>query len=380
MTIQQHIPEIDLTHPQADGMDEPEVIVRHPELATEPADSRALVPNRSPQLILQAEVCGTGCETNRKRFRTVRELYSTEHRQIEWLVPGILPNESLISIQGRPKCGKSTFVFAMIKALVEGEIFLGNKLGPIKVVYLSEQNRVSFCQQLSESGIEPTTENMSVMTAEDFHQGRWDQNFDSAQRQLLETQSRLLVVDSWGKFSNFSEHEDEYQSGPTHLRVNKLRHLIGVTGATVLIIHHTGKQGNRSLIDAGLGATALAAQVDQAFALSGEPQKQAARSKDMPTARHRCLMSAGRFTDAITDIQIERLEDATYRTASTEAVANFPMHPPAREVLEKAYAANPEMATYGNQKLSIALRKMDIHLSERQIVKCRQEHPELRRT
>jgi AAA domain len=319
-------------------------------------------------------------EALRKRFWTVKELYGKDYKPVEWLVPGILPNESLVSIQGRPKCGKSTFVFAMMRALLEGGTFLEAQVRPSRVVYLSEQNRISFCQQLQESGINPDTENMSVMTAEDFYIGRWEQNFEAAEQQLLKTRSRLLVVDSWGKFSSFSEYEDEYQSGPTQLRVNKLRHIIGATGATVLIIHHTSKQQKRNLIDAGLGATALAAQVDQAFSLSGEPQKQAAGSKEMLTERHRCLKSVGRFTDAITDVQIERLGDGRYRRPLPDLAARASSVSPRPEViLREAYVANPQLANFGNQKLSRELDKMDIALSERQIAKCRTEHPELSR-
>lgn len=356
---------------------------RPPQPQHEPAhlETPALdYPEERVESTREAEAVRPVAETLRKRFRTVKELYSTEYRPVEWFVPGILPNESLVSIQGRPKCGKSTFVFAMTKALLEGGTFLENQVRPTKVVYLSEQNRISFCQQLKESGIDPATENMSVMTAEDFYIGPWEQNFEAAEQQISKTGAKLLVVDSWGKFANFSQYEDEYQSGPTQLRVNKLRHLIWATGATILIIHHTSKHQKRNLIDAGLGATALAAQVDQTFSLSGEPQKQAASSKHMSTERHRCLKSVGRFTDAISDIQIERLRNGTYRKAPLETVGRVPVVPqPPQEVLGKAFAANPELANYGNQKLSRELKKMGIDLSERKIKKCREEHPELGR-
>lgn len=122
---------------------------------------------------------------------------------------------------------------------------------------------------------------MTVMTVEDFYSNNWKLNFEAAEKQLLETGAKLLVIDSWGKFANFSQNEDEYRSGPTQERVNRLRELISVTGATVLIIHHSGKQ-DRNLIDAGLGATALAAQVDQAFSLTGEPEKERSLSRNMP--------------------------------------------------------------------------------------------------
>lgn len=70
----------------------------------------------------------------RNRFRTINELYNSQYKDVRWLVPGILPNESLICIQGRPKCGKSTFVFAMLNALLEGGRFLGNLVQSGKVV------------------------------------------------------------------------------------------------------------------------------------------------------------------------------------------------------------------------------------------------------
>jgi RecA-family ATPase len=283
-------------------------------------------------------------EATRKRFRTIKELYSMHDKPVEWLVPGILPKESLVSIQGRPKCGKSTFVFAMLKALTEGGEFLGKSVRPIRVVYLSEQNRVSFCQQLKESAFNLPTENTTVMTVEDFYSDGWQKNFDAAQNQVSETGASLLVVDSWGKFAIFSQQEDEYQSGPTQTRVNKLRDVMSATGASVLIIHHTGKQQGRALIDAGLGATALAAQVDQAFSLIGEPQQQAAESKNMQNERCRSLQSAGRFTDAFRDIQIERLEDGSYRFSSVpqKPLKHAARRPPEEVLLQELFAANPD--------------------------------------
>jgi len=323
-------------------------------------------------------------ENGRKRFRTIKELYGTQYKPVEWIVTGILPNESLISLQGRPKCGKSTFVFAMLRVLVEGGQFLESPVRPIRVVYLSEQNRVSFCQQVSESGIDVETENMSVMTVEDLFPSNWKMNFDAAERHMLETGAKLLVVDSWGKFANFSQHEDEYQSGPTQERVSKLREIISITGATVLVIHHTGKQQGRNLIDAGLGATALAAQVDQAFSLSGEPQKQAALSENMHTEQCRKLQSVGRFTEAITDIQVERQADGTYRQPSMAKIdstrTGLVLAQSPETIIREAYSKNPRLARYGNQKLSDAIRsEMGVSLSERKIKRCREQHYDLRR-
>jgi hypothetical protein len=319
---------------------------------------------------------------DRKRFLTLKELFSANDKEVEWLAPGILPAESLISIQGRPKCGKSTFVFAMLKVLLEGGEFLGTPVKPIGVVYLSEQNRVSFCQQLKESGIDVSTDSMTVMTVEDFYADAWQKNFDAAKEQILEAGADLLVIDSWGKFACFSQHEDEYQGGPTQVRVNKLRELISDTGACVLIIHHTGKQQGRALIDAGLGATALAAQVDQAFSLSGEPQQQAAESKNMQNEHCRSLQSSGRFTDAFRKIQIERLQDGSYRIASeSKKPPRMAALAEPDALLRHAYASYPEFRSYGNQKLSEALKeKLRIDLSERQISSCRKQHPELRRS
>jgi hypothetical protein len=334
------------------------------------------------EAVKQAEALRrAAAESRRNRFLSIKELFNRHDKPLEWLVRHVLPNESLISLQGRPKCGKSTLVFAMLKALLEGGEFLGSSLRPIKVVYLSEQNRISMCQQLKEAGIDTNMENMTVMSVEETFP-TWQENFEAAKKQLAKTGAELLVVDSWGKFAGFGPHEDEYQSGPTLLRVNKLRELISITGSSVLIIHHTGKQPGRSLIDAGLGATVLAAQVDQAFSLSGEPKQPAASSSDMQNERCRSLQSVGRFTEAFRDIQIERIDDGTYRTVfepDHESAAPVEVIPPTEEILKRVFAAHPELRAYGNQKLSKVLKQQQhITLSERKIAGCREKHPELR--
>jgi RecA-family ATPase len=80
------------------------------------------------------------------------------------------------------------------------------------------------------------------------------------------------VIDSWGRFTGITEQE-ENKTAPVQERITELRTIVTNTGATVLILHHVRKSGGGT-IEAGLGSSALAQQVDVLLSLSGEPAQE----------------------------------------------------------------------------------------------------------
>jgi predicted ATP-dependent serine protease len=96
--------------------------------------------------------------------------------------------------------------------------------------------------------------------------------FQVCEREILETGAKLLVIDSWGRFTGITEQE-ENKTAPVQERITELRTIVTNTGATVLILHHVRKNGGGT-IEAGLGSSALAQQVDVLLSLSGEPAQE----------------------------------------------------------------------------------------------------------
>lgn len=243
-----------------------------------------------------------------KLFRSTKELFAAGDPKVEWLVPRFLPAESLISFQGRAKSGKSTFIFHMLKALTQGESFLGSKLEPIKVVYLSEQSRPAFKQQLHDAGLKPN-KHLFALNVEDNHGMGWTQTLELALLKMWKVGAKLLIIDSWGRFAQFESGEDEMAPAPTQRRITYLRALMADTGASVLIIQHVSKDKSRGIIDSGMGSSALAQQVDLVLSLSGEPKQAEVAANRLPNKNCRAIQGRGRFSDAITEAICVELTD-----------------------------------------------------------------------
>jgi hypothetical protein len=231
---------------------------------------------------------------------------------VKWLVPSFIPAKALVSFQGRAKSGKSTLVFHMLKALVDGSEFLGEKLEKTGVVYLSEQPRSVFKQQLQEAGVNVESENLTVLTVEDNHGLGWDKTFELAMLQLKATNSKLLIVDSWGRFADFRRDEDEMSPAPTQRRITTIRKLMAETDASVFIVHHVSKATNRGLIDSGMGSSALAQQVDLALSLSGEPPGKEIQSNRLLNSNCRAIQGKGRYSEGITEPFALELKDGEF--------------------------------------------------------------------
>jgi RecA-family ATPase len=143
------------------------------------------------------------------RFHTIKDLSAGAYEPNGWIVNRLIPSESIVTLQGQAKSGKSTFILHMIKELISGGEFLGERLEPIKVVYVTEQNRKSFLSQLGSADIDPSATNLTALTVEGtLGLTGWKHLFQVCERELLETGAKLLVIDSWGRFTGITEQEE----------------------------------------------------------------------------------------------------------------------------------------------------------------------------
>jgi hypothetical protein len=276
------------------------------------------------------------------RFKTPKNIFTDGDETISWMIPGFIPANALISFQSRAKAGKSTLVFHMIRALLEGGQFLGNKIEPQKVVYLTEQPRSTFKLQLKEAGISPEDENLSFLTVEDNLDLKWVDATDAADYQLQNTGAKLLVIDSWGRFACFDASENEMSTSPTQRRITKLREIQSRTGCSILIIQHVGKDNGRGIIDAGMGTSALAQQMDLVLSLSGEPKRREISPKKLQNTNCRAIQGVGRFP-LKEAIAVELVPGEGYKLSSFRSVegAEGGTEDEAVELLNLLFAESP---------------------------------------
>lgn len=242
------------------------------------------------------------------QFQTINELSAGGYEPTNWLVQRLIPSDSIVTLQGQAKSGKSTFILHMIRELIRGGEFLGQKLELAKVVYVTEQNRKSFLSQLESADIDPKSTNLTALTVEGtLGFGGWKDLFNACEAQLLRTRAKLLVIDSWGRFTGITEQE-ENKTAPIQERITELRKIVTNTGATVLILHHVRKSGG-DIIEAGMGSSALAQQVDVLLSLSGQPAQEDVSPKKVNGPACRIIQSKGRFSDVMNGQQVKWEQD-----------------------------------------------------------------------
>jgi RecA-family ATPase len=155
-------------------------------------------------------------------------------QNIEWLIDGIIPLGSITLLSGESGGGKTWLAYAMAGAVARGWAFADLKVQQRPVLYVDGENPLCVAKQrLFDLGIQETN-GLRVW-------GGWvcDPPSDPDNgiiREFVQEQKPLLIWDSLIDFHD----GDEQSASDTRAFMKHFRALANV-GATVLILHHTGK-------------------------------------------------------------------------------------------------------------------------------------------
>lgn len=175
--------------------------------------------------------------------------------EIPWAIRPYVAYGAITEIVGRAKAaGKSTLVWYLVKAYINGDKFLGQKTSQGKVLYLTEEPLTT---------LHPTLQKLDLLH-KDLYLLRWstvwDQSWKKLSSQLHNTlntiDAKFLVVDTFPQFAPDSEQDS--LSGLTALRPLQL---VASYGVAVIIVRHERKAGG-SVGQAGRGTTAIGGGVD----------------------------------------------------------------------------------------------------------------------
>src|SRR5713101_3402089 len=158
----------------------------------------------------------------------------TLEQPIEWLIDGIIPLGSVNLITSESGTGKTWVAYAIAGAVARGEGFAGHAVKQRPVLYLDGENPLCVAKQrLFDLGI-PETNSLQVW-------GGWvcdpPPGPDSAIIRDFVRQHRPLLI--WDSLIDFHDG-DEQSASETRAFMKHFRALANA-GATVLILHHTGK-------------------------------------------------------------------------------------------------------------------------------------------
>ena len=198
----------------------------------------------------------------RERITAITQLPSiwTIEADVEWLIDGIIPVGSVNLITSESGTGKTWVAYAIGGAIARGEAFAGHGVKERPVLYLDGENPLCVAKQrLFDLGI-PQIPNFHVW-------GGWvceppPSPNNAIIRDFARHQKPLLIWDSLVQFHS----GDEQSASETRKFMDHFRRLANL-GATVLILHHTGKT---STSQDYRGSSDIKAAVDMAYHLEPE--------------------------------------------------------------------------------------------------------------
>ena len=149
-----------------------------------------------------------------------------------WLVDGFIPYKSITLLTGAAGVGKTMLAVALGGSVVRGEPFLGRACLKKPVLFLDRENPLYV--------IKDRVKLLGIVDDPNLHfWGGWNESEPKTEDKIVQDFAKekpLIVVDSLIAFHTGSEQD----ATETRKFMNGLRRLAN-KGATVIIIHHTGK-------------------------------------------------------------------------------------------------------------------------------------------
>jgi len=207
---------------------------------------------------------------------SVADLFKRPALPVTSYVPGFIYAGSLNLVAGEPKAGKSTLVWHIINAISQGKSFLDRESCKANVLYVSEQNEVSFRQETGNIPNFTKNPNIFVLLPEVCPAQAWSERIDFWNDKLLATQSNILVIDTFSSFASLplGGENDAACIAERLMALKKLYQQRPSLG--IILVHHIRKPSNdprfpvkdyADLRDAR-GSTALVGGVDHCLMLS----------------------------------------------------------------------------------------------------------------
>lgn len=176
---------------------------------------------------------------------TIEELLADDTEQ-NWLIPSLLPVGESLLITAAPKTGKSILASEIMRAIVTGGNFLGEKIKKGKVLYCySDEGKFSFKSRLRLMGFDlpeiindSNKDNLKAFGNFDlFNLSNFEKHIDTYRPDLIVLDSLRSISSSVG----LSENDNLFVQ---HLY--NVKKLLDKYSVTTIFIHHDNKAGETS--------------------------------------------------------------------------------------------------------------------------------------
>ncbi|MCL6754854.1 AAA family ATPase [Nostoc sp. CCCryo 231-06] len=180
---------------------------------------------------------------SKTQLYTAKEYFAKYgNREQDWVVPGLVPTESVVVAYGDGGVGKTRFAFTLAKYACSGGRFTydGAEIDPMKVLLIETDQGARNTSKLLEMQDffedELTSSRLSI--CEEWTVGE----FGKLKQMLKQNQPQLVIIDSLMSVSTssiYSENDTEYARP-----IVRLRHLAQEFNCTFLLIHHCNANGD----------------------------------------------------------------------------------------------------------------------------------------
>lgn len=206
------------------------------------------------------------------RFPVVDDREFSCGPQLRWLVKGLIPASELVAVYGPPGSGKSFWVLDLAYCIAMGIPWRDKKVTQGEVIYICAEGAGGFKNRIQayrqHHGVDPETAGINVVEGVPNLMTRQDIiDLGNSVRSFGKT--ALIVYDT---LARGIAGADENSAKDVGVAIANCRLIHDVTGATVLLIAHSGKDASKGM----RGSNSLLGAVDTEIEISRQDDNRTA--------------------------------------------------------------------------------------------------------
>lgn len=260
----------------------------------------------------------TYVNTAETKWLTSKELAERELEDLEWIWRGYLGAGIVTLFSARPKVGKTTLLFHLLKATLAKEKFLGHETSlKKKILLLSEEPLSLLKRRIEKHGLQSN----DFLIIPRFKLRDWIEAVAYVNHAITKEGVELVVVDTVAAFWNVQNENDA-----THIMdaLRPIQEVVQKHKVALLLVHHLRKaDGEEGTAHRGSGALVGAVEIALEMGRRSSSKEQ------------RLLAGIGRYEETPQEVVIELREDGYHALGSPEQTSF-------EEVRSKVLAVVPE--------------------------------------